>query len=89
MFLVLSYDGDNEFDIMYIKDNERQTLVDAIETIGNRHQRDLYLSKDNEVYDLSEIDEDDIDNENFDEYETIGSIDIYDSTVLSIEGEVI
>lgn len=86
MFLTISYDN-NVFDIIYVKDNDQKSLQDAIDIIGNKHQLDLYIV-DDKVYDLSEIDDDDYNNDEFDNYEPVGYITVYDDEFLTIEGDI-
>ncbi len=86
MFLVFEHYGEKSFDITYVKDDDHQTLQSALDIIGGYH--DLYLSDNNEVYDIDEIDEEDFENKNFDDYNAIGSVEVYDEQFLSIDGEI-
>lgn len=86
MFLVFNHYGEHSFDIAYVKDDDHQTLQAALDNIGGYH--DLYLSDDNEVYDIDEMNEEDFENKNFDDYSSIGSVEVYDNTFLTIDGEI-
>lgn len=82
----MNYSGAHALDIAYVKDDDHETLQSALDIIGGYHN--LYLSDDNEVYDIDEMNEEDFENKNFDDYNAIGSVEVYDEQFLTIDGEI-